>query len=76
MQTIIIDFDRISEAVQQALDDNHFSELALAEKSGVSQPVLNRIARGEHSAPSLPTFKRLWPFIGKYLVRHTDSGSA
>lgn len=68
MQQVTIDFDRIPEAVQQALSDGNITEAALAEQAGVSQPVLNRIARGEHDTPSLATFKRLWPFIGKYLI--------
>ena len=72
MTLINVDFDGISEAVDKALAEHNLSESALAEKTGVSQPVLNRIVRREQQAPSVPTLKRLWPYIGKYLTHPVE----
>ena len=61
--TFDIDFNRIPEAIIDTMNEQGLSELAFADKTGVSQPVLNRIINGEAPRSSLLTFQRLWPHI-------------
>lgn len=58
-----IDFNRIPEAIVETLNEKGLSELAFADMTGVSQPVLNRIINGGAPRSSLLTFQRLWPHI-------------
>ncbi len=65
---INIDFQRIPEAIEETLREQKLSELAFAARTGVSQPVLNRILNARSNKISLRTFQRLWPHIGPRLV--------
>lgn len=66
--TFDIDFNRIPEAVIDTMNEQGLSELAFAAKTGVSQPVLNRIINSGAPRSSLLTFQRLWPHIKSHLI--------
>ena len=65
---ININFDGIPDAVRQAINKANMSEAEFADKTGVSQSVINRIVRRATIQIKLETFSRLWPFIGEYLI--------
>jgi len=69
--SIHINFDKIPAAIKDVLSSEGITESELADRVGISQPVMNRLVNGE-SSPSITTFEKLWPIIGEHLTSHNQ----